>query len=409
VTPAGVPSTASALAITLWLNLVMVLASASFLAVPILAPAIAADRSLPTGFVGLYSGSLWAASLLTSIAAGGLIARLGAWRVAQLSLLLCVLGLLSASAGSLAGVAMAALLIGLGNGAETPASSQLLVRSVPQDRRAAYFSLKQTGVQIGGMGGAVALPLIAGLYGWRVALWVVAAVVVAMLVALERPRSRFADLARATPTARSSFRVALAELARHRLLRRLAVGAATFGATQVCLNSFMVSYAVAERGATLAQAGVLLAVAQGGGLTGRLLWGWLVSRRRNALSMLRALGAAMAACSLAVGAFGDTAPAWLMLPLCFGFGLTASGWNGVFLAEVAHQVPVERVGAATGAIMVLMTLGLVIGPLAFASIRATLSFGAAFVALGVIAAAGTFVLPVAVTARSPREQGRGRG
>ena len=46
------------------------------------------------------------------------------------------------------------------------------------------------------------------------------------------------------------FAVALVELARHRMLRRLAAGAATFGATQVCLNSFMVSYAVTERGAS---------------------------------------------------------------------------------------------------------------------------------------------------------------
>ena len=393
MTAAGVPSTASALAITLWLNLVMVLASASFLAVPILAPAIAADRALPTGFVGLYSGSLWAASLVTSIAAGSLIARFGAWRVSQLSLLLCVAGLLAASLGSPVGLALAALLVGFGNGAETPASSQLLVRSVPAERRAAYFSLKQTGVQIGGMCGAVALPLVAGLYGWRAALWVVAAMVVAALIALERPRMRHAGFARAGPPARVPFAVALVELARHRMLRRLAAGAATFGATQVCLNSFMVSYAVTERGATLAQAGALLAVAQGGGLVGRLLWGWVASHWQNALSLLRALGAGMAACSVAIGAFGNASPVWLMLPLCFGFGLTASGWNGVFLAEVAHEVSPERVGAATGAIMVLVTVGLVVGPLAFAAMRASLSFSAAFVALGALAAGGAFILP----------------
>lgn len=383
----------SALAISLWLNVVMVMSTVSLFAVPVLAPAIGADLATPTALVGVFAGTIWATSLVTAIAAGTLIARFGAWRVTQLGLLLCASGLFAGATGNLAGLALAAVLIGLGNGAETPTSSQLLARSVPPQRRAAYFSLKQTGVQIGGVATAVVFPLLAAYMNWRAALAIGGAAVLVFMLLVERPRRRYAQLGTPGPVSTIQFRAAFAAIKRHRVLRRLAIAAAAFGAAQVCLNSFMVSYAVAERGVTLAQAGVLLAVAQSGGLIGRLAWGWIASHYVSALSILRGLGAAMAASSLIVGVAGAVAPEWFMLPLCFVFGLTASGWNGVFLAEISHEVPLEQVGATTGAIIVIMTLGLVFGPLVFAAIQAVWSYGGAFIVLAAIAAAGTIALP----------------
>jgi hypothetical protein len=56
-------------------------------------------------------------------------------------------------------------------------------------------------------------------------------------------------------------------------------------------------------------------------------------------------------------------------------------------------VPLEQVGATTGAIIVVMTLGLVLGPLLFAAIRAVWSYGGAFVVLAAVALTGTIALP----------------
>ena len=54
--------------------------------------------------------------------------------------------------------------------------------------------------------------------------------------------------------------------------------------------------------------------------------------------------------------------------VCIVSGLTVIGWNGIHLAEVARGVPIERVGAATGGVIVFTFIGVVPGPSHFAAI-----------------------------------------
>jgi predicted MFS family arabinose efflux permease len=103
----------------------------------------------------------------------------------------------------------------------------------------------------------------------------------------------------------------------------------------------------------------------------------------------------MAACSLLLGLRG---PQWLLLVV---FGLSASGWNGIFLAEVARQVPPAQAGLATAAVLVMMTLGLVLGPLVFSAVAARCSFATAFAAWG-----GVGLLGVAALLQARRLQSR---
>jgi len=117
-----------ALAVASWLNGVMVLLAMGISAVPVMAPAIAADLGLSTKLVGTYTALLWGASVLTSILVGRLVARFGALRVLQLTLLMCATGLVLGGVGPALFLALTAVLIGLGQGAETPAGSALLVR-----------------------------------------------------------------------------------------------------------------------------------------------------------------------------------------------------------------------------------------------------------------------------------------
>jgi len=88
-------------------------------------------------------------------------------------------------------------------------------------------------------------------------------------------------------------------------------------------------------------------------------------------------------------------PGWswtLLLTVAFLFGVTASGWNGVFLAEVARLAPEGRVGEATGAVLMFGFAGLVLGPLAMAGIAAVSSLGVAYALLGLAALIGTLTL-----------------
>ena len=70
----------------------------------------------------------------------------------------------------------------------------------------------------------------------------------------------------------------------------------------------------------------------------------------------------MAAAAVATVATEWTFPA--LVTLCFFFGLTASGWNGLFLAEVARLAPEGRVSEATGGVLITSFAGLVRRPAA---------------------------------------------
>ncbi len=100
----------------------------------------------------------------------------------------------------------------------------------------------------------------------------------------------------------------------------------------------------------------------------------------------------MSACAFLIAM---TNPTWawpVLLVVAFGFGVTASGWNGVFLAEVARLAPEGRVAEATGAVLVPGFLGLVLGPLLVAGTASMIGLGAAYAILGAVTLAATLVL-----------------
>jgi hypothetical protein len=72
-------------------------------------------------------------------------------------------------------------------------------------------------------------------------------------------------------------------------------------------------------------------------------------------------------------------PGGLLTVLMFVFGATASGWNGVYLAEVARQAPPGSAGKATSGTLALTFLGVILGAPLFGLIAASpAGFAAAF-------------------------------
>ena len=364
----------------LWLNLVMLLSSVSMLAVPVMAPAIAADLGLSPAFLGTYTAAVWAASLFTSASAGHLIGRFGAIRVSQGVLVACAAGLgIAGFGGSVWALIPAALLIGLGHGAEPPASSSVLARITPHNQQTFIFSFKQTGTQIGGMLSGIAFPLALALMGWRGALIAAMAILLAAAAALEGPRRRIERSRAGTGLAAGlSFLQAIRRLLEDGRLLRMSIMSFSFVAIQICLNTFLVAFLVAERGLSIAVAGSILASAQIGGLVGRLAFGLVSGRYIGAMRLLGALGAGMLGCAALLGLYGTVMPVLAIGALVFLFGVTASGWNGVHLAEIARLVPAQDVARVIGATFLLGTCGIILGPLVFSAIASSASFATAY-------------------------------
>lgn len=383
----------AALRAALLLNLVQVFTALSFLTVPVLAPAIAGDLDVPTTLLGAYSAILWIGGLASSLLAGRVIGRLGALRTSQASLVLCAVGLAAGAQGSLAALAALPLLVGFGCGVETPSSSQLLARVTPPDRRPFIFSLKQTGVQLGGMLTGLVQPALLPWLGWRGALAAGAVLALAYAFALE-PFRRTYD----TPTAaaRTPHLAGIGALLRQvfgtRGMRQLAIASFGFHAMQIALNGFLVSFLVASAGKSLATAGALLAGAQFGGFLGRLGSGILAGRRFPARPLLASMGFAMSVAAALVGLAGPSMSLGMLAVACVLFGVTSSGWNGVFFAEIVREAPVEEVGHITGGMLITAYAGLIVGPLAFGAVAAAANYGVAYAFIAMWSCAGAIVL-----------------
>jgi MFS family permease len=363
-----------------WLNLTMMITGLSVLAVPVMAPAIALELGVSTKMVGTYTALMWSASVATSMAAGFLVGRFGALRVSQLCIAACVAGLLFGCLGSLEFLAASAVMIGLGLGAETAASTTLLARITPAHNRPMVFSFKQTGGQIGGMLAGVVYPALLPWLGWRGALLAIVPAIAAVALMLEFPRRRFDSRAARTGGAKGiTFIQALCLLASDPHLLRLTIVCISYVAVHVCLNTFLVSYLVAERGLSLAASGSLLAVSLCGGLLGRVIWGVLSGRLFHPIVVLGVVGVGMLVCAGTLGLFGTRLPVPLLALLCFVFGITAAGWPGVHIAETARQVPQESIGQITGTMLMVGTAGLILGPIVFEALASATSFGTSFV------------------------------
>ncbi len=355
------------------------------------APGVVAPRAgLSIEQLSLFSTTAFTISLVSSFWGGTLVQRVGSLRVAALCAVAVCAGMSLALFESGWALLGAGLMLGLAVGPETPASSALLGRLVPAEKRAMVFSIRQTGNQIGAVVGSLLLPPIAVLLAPSSAY---AAVIVCAAIAVagfERLRPAYAMTPPTMPRLGLFDRLRL--ISADRRMAALAVASIPFSGMQVILNTCFVSFGTSELALSHVEAGWVLASAQGAGLMGRLGWGVVATRLRSARAVLVMAGVGMAVCAMLLGLCGPLLSRSILILLTIVFGLTASGWNGVFIAEVANLAKPGRVAEATGAVLTASFLGLVAAPLLVALLTPRVGLGGSFVALGLTAAAGTAVL-----------------
>jgi MFS family permease len=380
-------ASAIALAVTLAIQMFTSLAAT---ATSVLAPIIASDLAVSPNLIGVFVGLIYGASMAGSLAAGGFIDRFGAIRVSQGCVLLCAVALVMVSRGAGAAapifsmLMLAPLVLGLGYGPITPASSHLLVRTAPPSRMALTFSIKQTGVPAGAALAGAALPGLALTHGWKSTYLALAMLGIVIVVVAETTRREFdADRQPRHPISLSGIVAPLRLVFGKSALAELALTGLVYAATQVCLASFLVVYLTETLHYGIVAAGLALTVANIGGIVGRIVWGGAADRWVPPRALLGAIGVAAAMCAYATAAFGAEWPVALVVVVCALFGATAIGWNGVQLAEVARHAPTGQAGRVTGASGFVTFAGVVLGPPTFALLAtATGGYRVGFAVIG---------------------------
>lgn len=342
------------------------LVTMSSLTLPVMAPVVIKALELNPGLLGGYTSAMFGVGMLSTLLTGSLLARYGGIRVSQVCLLLAGVSLAVAAWGHIGGLVLATIFMGAANGPPTPASSHLLARFTSTKSAPLIFSIKQTGVPIGGAIAGVLIPFFVLRLDWQGALLATAVIPLAMVALLQPCRERFDD------DRRKAHRISLAGVGdtlkavlASPPLRELALASFIFSGVQICFGAFFVAYLVDGLGYRLALAGGIFAAAQGTAIVARVLWGWVASRFISARALLGLLCVTMALAAFATGLF---TPAWPVLAVgavALVFGLTGMSYQGVLLAEIVRCAPDGAAGLITSGVMTFTFAGLMLVPAGF--------------------------------------------
>lgn len=360
----------------------------------VIAPAVAPSLGLGADRVGLFVGIAYFAAMLSGLASGGWVARVGAVAVSQAAMAACAFGAFVAIAGSPLPLALAAVLVGAGYGMINPTSTSLLGQHAPASSRGFFFSLKQTGVPLGVALSGLAMPWGLQALGWRPSTAVAGAICILLALllwpAIARLEPRFgrgqrgrsaAAVQAANPAVQAPTGAVHASAAdaaapapglmavlRNRPVLRLSLMSFTFAFTQLCFVTFLVSYLNLTLGRSLALAAGILAGAQLMSTTARIAWGVIADRWVDPAVLLGGLGLAMAASSVGLALLPASAGDAAIVLAATACAATAMGWNGVYFAELARLSKPGEAAALAGASQFFTFSGSMAGPIVFAEI-----------------------------------------
>lgn len=361
-------------------------ASAAAIAPAVAAPQLIEELGLGTAAVGVYVAILYLSAAVTSQWSAALVKRWGPIRCSQIGLALCALGLGLVGVPNIGLAIVGAVVLGAGYGPITPASSEMLIRTTAPARVALVFSIKQTGVPIGGIVAGLTIPFVLESTGlaWalgQVALMCVLSAMSAQLLRIRLDSSRDRSSHLPTPAHMAD---PIRFVWSNQTLRRLALCTLVFSTVQLSLTSYTVSFLTGELRWGLIAAGAALSVSQVAGVIGRILWGAVADRWHASLQTLLGLAAATALAGLAMSLLNPGTPhAWAVLLLA-AYGGTAMGWNGVYLSIVARLVPSERAAMATAGSLFFTYMGIVVGVPVFGMVSSAIgSLGLGFALLAI--------------------------
>ena len=356
-------------------------------AVPILAPVAAEALSFSPEWIGYFISIVYVAGMLSALVSGNFIVRYGSIRVSQLGLALCALGLALVASGNLTLIVLGALIMGIGYGPISPASSHVLGRTTSPERRSLAFSIRQTGNPIAGFLAGLAIPVLVVVTGWQITLFLVAALSMVFIWVAEPFRQELDNDRLATsPFSLSQITQPIKLVFMNRDLRELGIVSFVFCGLQMILTSYLVTYLTLEINISFVAAGFVLAMTQLVSVFARVFWGWVADRFLSPRKVMVILGVTMAACAVLTGILTATWSYGFIMLLMTIFGASAIGWNGVYMAEVARVSPPGMIASTTGASLFFTYLGGIVCPSGFAFvIMATKSYQYGFIIFGLLA------------------------
>jgi MFS family permease len=350
-------------AVLVLITLAHALGALAVLSVAPLSPFLLDALHLSRAQVGLLLPAVYLGGVLMSLPAGWLTDRLGVRAALGAGqALIGVLVLIAALASDLAVLLACLVVAGFGFSVLNPSTGKAVVEWFPPRRRGLAMGVKQTGLTLGGLAGALVLPPVALAAGWRAALVTGGALALAssaLTLIVYRSPAAATDAATTAWPRLGELRV---------FLRRPGVIVVFVSglALSVAQSSVLAHFALYARDTfalSPVAAGQMLALAQAGGTASRLAWGAISDRffggRRRPGVVVNAL---VGSSAYALLALGDRLPIEGLAPLAVIAGVGAFGWVGLYFALVAEIGGARYAGLLTGVAVAFAWSGVLLGP-----------------------------------------------
>ena len=342
--------------------------------------------------VGLLLPAVYLGGFLVSLPAGRFADRFGARICLIGGLALCGAVLGAGATASSFGVLLGCLaLVGMGWSIVNPALGRAIIELFPLGERGVAMGIKQMGLTIGGIASAMVLPAVAVRWGWRAALVLGAVAAFVPVILAWRPLAALSVPERQESSVREM--AIWWWLGRPALVIFFAAGL-VLGMVQSAVLGYLPLFATQGFGLSTVSAGILLAVAQGGGTVARLALGmasdrWLGGQRVPWLVLTCVIGAL----SLMLFAW-PPAISWVVAALVtFWAGVGTLGWVGLYLVVSAELGGREQAGLLTGVAMGVIFTGIPLGaPLFGLILEGTDSYAAAWGVFAALSAAAATAL-----------------
>lgn len=316
-----------------------------------LLPVIKRAEGLSVTRTAVLASAVSAGALLGAVPAGQVVNRFGERRALTGGCALAAVALLVASTvPNMTLMLLPLILAGVGVVFSHPAGVRTILRHFAVNERGAAIAIRQTAVPLGGALGALVLPPLAGVVGWRGALVAVGCLSLALAALSWRT---VADAAPAdSRTAAAPLRQVLGQ--RAVLLGVLLCLCLNVG--QVAVVTFLALFVHEGLGYSVGVGSVLLALVQVTGITGRLLWGVLSDRvwggARRPLLVVLGIGGTLTLGAMAL--LGDGTGLPLLVLITVAAGLTAVGWNGLGIALTTEAAGLANAATAMSGIVTVV-------------------------------------------------------
>jgi len=387
--PQSLPSKDLALATIGSVTAVQVIATMGILIPATIAPELARTLDLPVSMIGFQVSLAYVGATLMSLCGGLVQRKLGAVRANQIAATAIGLSLLIIAIPHVAALFVGSLGLGIAYGMTNPAASHLMMKIASPTNRNLIFSVKQTGQPLGGVVAGLMAPPIAIAFGWQWSLMAGAFLALSTVLLIQPLRAKLDGDRDPTTKFRSAVFKDVSLVLRIRELRLLALAALTFSGVQLALMTFAVTMLVEDVKFDLVLAGVGLAVIQIAGVAGRLGWGVIADRNGDGRKTLLFAQSLSVVAAVATAFLSDSMPLVAVFGILFLFGMSAVGWNGVFMAEIGRLAPEGKISSATGGVLVPTFIGVMMGPLVFSAIHeVTATYTMSFAILALVTMMG---------------------